>query len=72
MAYELEMFVIYERPTDYPDKFVMRRFAGRPMQGTDYFRTADSLEEIRRHVPPHCARFMRDPNDEPQIVESWI
>jgi hypothetical protein len=42
------------------------------MQGTDYFRTADSLEEIRRHVPPHCARFMRDPNDEPQIVESWI
>jgi hypothetical protein len=74
MSAELEMFVIYERPRDYPDKYVMRRWeithgGSRP---TDYFVLADTLEEVRRAVPPWCVKLFRDAQDEPQIVESWI
>lgn len=31
-----------------------------------------SLEEARRHVPPGCVPFERDPSDDPVIVESWM
>lgn len=71
----MEMFVIYERPRDYPDGYVMRRWeiggsvSPRP---TDYFITGKTLEEVRRAVPPHCIRLHRHPNDETQIVETWI
>jgi hypothetical protein len=72
---ELEIFVIYERPRDYPEHFVMRRWAvssDKKIQATDYFRLADSLDEARSYVPAHCIRVERDPKDEPQVVESWI
>lgn len=66
------MFVIYERPKDYPDHYVIRRWGGPGLQDRDYFQLGKTLEEARRFVPPHCIRFPRDPRDEPQIVESWI
>jgi hypothetical protein len=73
----LEMFVVYERPRDYPDKFVLRRWwigkvPGEPTPDPEWFYLADTLDEIRDHVPTHCVRLERDANDEPQIVEVWI
>jgi hypothetical protein len=70
----LEMFVVYERPKDYPDKFVLRRWAiGRgAAQGTEWFVLGETIEEVRAHVPLHCVRIGRDPHDEPQIVEVWL
>ena len=72
----LEMFVVYERPLDHPEHFVMRRWLigaekGKPTP-TDYFVLGETLEEVRNSIPPHCVRLERDPNDEPQIVECWI
>lgn len=72
----LEMFVVYKYPRDYPDKFVVRRWginrgeSAKPDQ--DWFFLADTLEGVRGHVPRHCVKLERDPNDEPQIVEVWI
>lgn len=67
-----EMWVIYDRPTDYPDEVVVVNWWG----------------DIRDHVVARCetvqearqiilglgasACLTRDPGDEPQIVESWI
>jgi hypothetical protein len=74
---ELEMFVVYAHPRDYPDRFVLRRWwigrtPGEPEADKDWFYLADTLEEVRTHVPAHCVRLERDPHDEPQIVEVWI
>jgi hypothetical protein len=71
------MFTVYERPRDYPDKFVVRRWwigkdPGRPIPDPDWFYLADTLDEVRAHVPRHCVRLERDPNDDPKIVEVWI
>jgi hypothetical protein len=73
----LEMFTVYRYPRDYPTKFVVRRWLvgakpGEPLPDEDWFFLGESLEEVRAHVPPHCVRLERDPNDEPQIVECWI
>jgi hypothetical protein len=73
----MEMFVVYKRPRDYPDKFVVRRWwvgktPGHPDPDSDWFYLGETLEEVRAHVPEWCVRLERDPNDEPQIVEVWI
>jgi len=36
------------------------------------FHTADSLEEIRKFVPPGLTNLHRQPNDDPVIVEVWV
>jgi hypothetical protein len=73
----MEMFVVYERPRDYPDKFVVRRWwigtgSGKPEADQDWFYLGKTLEDVRAQVPEGCFRLNRDPNDEPQIVEFWI
>lgn len=70
----LEMFIVYERPRDFPGHYVLRRWVvqrggSRP---TDDFVLEPTLEKIREHVPPHCVRLERDPNDEAHIVETWL
>jgi hypothetical protein len=71
----MEMFVVYERPRDYPDRFVLRRWSigGNKMEADrDWFYLGDTLKEVREKVPPHCVCIRRHTNDEPQIVEVWI
>jgi hypothetical protein len=74
-AAKLEMFVIYERPRDFPEGYVMRRWVigeGGDSSATDEMATAPTLAEIRVFVPSYCVRLERDPKDEPQIVEVWL
>jgi hypothetical protein len=77
MRTELEMFVVYRKPRDYPQSYVLRRWwigrtQGEPEADKDWFVVAATLEEVRAHVPPYCVRLERDPRDEPQIVELWM
>lgn len=70
----MEMYVIYEKLIDYPNKFVVRCFevgAGAIIP-TRRFALAGSLEDVRRLVPACMFRIERDPADESQIVECWI
>jgi hypothetical protein len=71
----LAMYVVYEKPRDFPNDFVVRRWdimAGHlePVK-TDWVRTGKTLAEVRRHVPEGMFRLPRDPNDDPRIVEVW-
>jgi hypothetical protein len=71
----MEMFVVYERPRDYPDKFVLRRWSigpGSAEGDADWFVLGETLDDVRAAVPQHCIRVGRSPHDEPQIVESWV
>ena len=73
----VSFFTIFERPRDYPNHFVVRRFdvhaslagvvlpCGNPS-------LADSLEAARAAVPAGCANVGREPGDDAKIVESWM
>lgn len=69
-------YVIYEKPMDYPNKFVVRRFV---LAHGDFgpqlvpVGVVDTLDEARKLVPSdfnYC--FPRLPQDEPQIREVWM
>lgn len=71
----LDMWVVYDHPSDFPDVFVARRWEilreERP--------TADVLKhsdlDMLRHMiatDKHCSvQLARSPEDDPRIVEVW-
>lgn len=72
----LRMWTIYASPRDYPDKFVARMFevdasGARP---TESIVISDSLDTIREcmAIQMGLTCITRSPEDEPQIVESWL
>lgn len=69
----LALFSIYDRPSDYPDGYVVRRWEvvdGRSVPGAA--RTAPTLERARRLLPPGLINLGRKAGDDPCIVETWI
>ena len=74
MALELAMWVIYAKPSDIPRPFVMRRYliTARGDVPDMAYVAADTLAEIRAHVPAGCVRMAPFPGDDPVIVEVWL
>ncbi len=71
----LRMFVIYERPRDAPDHFVVREWvitAGVLGAKRNAHAMVSSLEEARRSVPDGLVRTDRRPEDDSCIVEIWL
>jgi hypothetical protein len=74
MADHLEIWTIYQHPSDYPDQYVARKTiasADKHVMTNDMF-TADSLDEIRALLPPALMRIPRYASDDPVIVECWL
>lgn len=70
----LSMWVIYDRPRDFPEQAVARLWdcnaaGSRP---TINMILAPSLDELRRRLPPGLACVDRHPEDDPAIVEVWL
>lgn len=63
-------WTIYRHPKDFPDKYVLRKFFYALPTGDKYL--ADTLEDIRKHVPNGLVRIPRDKDDDQPIVETWI
>lgn len=74
MSNHLQLWVVYDRPRDFPNCFVARLFlVGPEVNGpTNRCLLARSLEGVRRMLPPGLTRLDRHPTDEPQIVETWL
>jgi hypothetical protein len=78
----LPMLVVYDNPTDFPGKIVLRRSTVymSPAEGSTVVVspeqvTFDTLDEARhwiRQTYPHLTVLSRHPGDEPQIVETWL
>lgn len=76
----MDQFVIYYDPTDYPGKYVLRRWrisatvAGPPKIEPDPepMAVVNTLEQVRAAVPIGTVLISRDQNDDPAIVEVWI
>lgn len=70
----LDMWTVYENPSDYPGHFVTRQWR----VGSDGARCEEAvivvhtLEQARMLIPPglHCQS--RSPDDDPVIVETWF
>jgi len=72
----LAIWTVYRHPSDYPDKFVARRFDvdGDGARPTASIITAPNLETLRDILEFELllTRLDRHPVDEPQIVECWL
>lgn len=68
------MWVIYEKPADFPDGFIARKHvidvgSHRPTMTCAH---GETLESVRSQLPPGLVRLDRSPGDDPVIVESWM
>lgn len=69
----MEQYVIYEKPADFPEHFVVRCWLI-SRQGpvpTDRVWKAPTLESARTVVPDGFYRLPRFADDDPVIVEVW-
>ena len=66
----LPMLTVYNRPSDYPDSFIVRMWdASEP---TRFITISKSLEEARQSIPPSMVCLNRMEKDDPCIEEVWI
>ena len=70
------MWTVYDNPTDYPGKFVARRFdvdASGPKPSASII-VMDDLDKLRDVLEFELGlvKLMRNEGDEPQIVETWL
>jgi len=70
----LEMFTVYFNPSDYPGKWVVRKWlVGKELQSDhEPLIVCDSLQEARSAIPEDLCCLQRNDEDEPQIVETWF
>lgn len=67
----MEIFVIYNNPTDYPGSFVVRRFENLIADEVPIIVTT-SLINARFAVPIDKICIARDESDDKCIIESWL
>lgn len=69
------MWVIYDHPKDFPDKFVAREWNIGPGRATplDNVITSNDLEELREQMVQKClTKIIKSNIDDPCIVETWM
>jgi hypothetical protein len=70
----LTLWTIYDKPADYPDGFIARRFevgGGQPVATSDTL--TGELEALRQTFwKAGLMKLSRQEDDEPQIVETWV
>lgn len=70
----LTIWTIYEKPKDFPNSLVARRWkiSAGGKKATDCIIIGQTLEEVRNLLPYGLTIVPRETNDDPCIVESWI
>jgi hypothetical protein len=68
------MYVIYEKPLDFPQSFVVRKWyvSNGVVEKSPLCILATSLETARKLIPPGLYNLGRENNDDPAIREVWI
>jgi hypothetical protein len=71
----LRIWTIYKSPLDHPGRFVVRPWIITPYSdpvAESVFTCHDTLTAARAAIPAGKFKMVRDPTDDPQIVETWI
>lgn len=66
----LQIWVIYERPSDFPTGYVARKFLLDTPTETALYST--TLQGIRSQLPAGLYCIPKHPQDEPTIREIWL
>jgi hypothetical protein len=67
------MWVITERPSDYPQGYVARLHLTLPTNiATSIAIKRPSIADVRAHLPDGLVKISPSPGDDPCIVEIWI
>jgi hypothetical protein len=77
---QLAFYTIYKNPSDYPDKYVLRRSVNQPVDGVitnvpdpDIIIATDTLDEAREALPhKYLVNIGTMPGEDPTIAEVWI
>jgi hypothetical protein len=67
---QVNMWVIYSRPLDYPDHYVVRRW--RDNVPDQLCQLAETLDEARQYVPDGLVQIPAADGDDPCIAEVWL
>ena len=71
----LSIWTIYDRPSDYPTKFVARRWVinDEGNHPTSEILTDDNIDGLRAELTRRGLKgITRSPDDDPNIVEKWL
>lgn len=72
----MEMFVIYKNPSDFPGRYVVRRWVvtagGGMLAETVPMAVENNLFDARKRIPLGLSMLSRNPEDDPVIVEVWL
>jgi len=70
----LDVWVVYQNPSDYPGKFVVRPFYVNDtgIRASTDCTVHDDLESARRTIPAGRVRLRRHNADDSVIVETWV
>jgi hypothetical protein len=70
----LPMWAVYDHPADFPDSYVARKWLTLPkVSATDEKIICSSLDDIRDEMEARgLVCLMRNPQDDPCIVETWL
>lgn len=66
-----DVFVIYKNPSDYPDKYVLRRFCNN-IPDPKPLAVENTIEEVRLKVPPGKVFLQPTIIDDPVIIETYV
>ncbi len=68
--FALPIFTVYERPSDFPEHYVVRLF---DLEGpTEFVTLSATLEAARFTLPPGKYCVAPQFEDDPKIVEVWL
>ena len=68
---ELPIWVVYERPSDFPNCYVARLWIGETP--TDELIAATDVDDIRNALAERgLVKLDRHPQDDPRILETWL
>lgn len=67
---KMPVIVVYDKPNDFPDKFVARLFD--LDQPTVMVMLDNSLHRLRKRLPMGLIQMQRSFGDDSSIVETWI
>jgi hypothetical protein len=70
MSTEFISWAVFEKPLDFPDKFVARKFVW-DKATTDFF-LGDSLDEVHQQLPAGLTCIPRLQGDPDYLVETWL
>lgn len=70
----IKAIAVYHNTEDYPDLFVAREFHSikNGIAKGSVLGTGNTLHAVRKFIPKGMVKTARSPDDEPQIVETWI